>query len=276
MAYIEEEACQLSFVDSFDAAMSNSSMYKKENSNVDPYLVEIKKLYDIYAVQDLEYASTPRIPKIIHQIWLGSSFPEKYIYFQRTWQLQHPDWQYILWTEKEIEEFGLVNKSAYDESTNYGQKSDIARYEILYRMGGLYVDTDFECLKSFDIFHHCFDFYAGTEYGTSFYAFNGLLASAPGNKIIKKCIDSINIHTIYSTDPAWNILYSTGPFLLSNCIKQLLHDPEIGRCVVFPVNYFYPWPYFVADAGYEQNKAWIRPETFAMHHWHVSWNNGSL
>lgn len=272
----EEQSCQPPFVDSFHAAMSNSSKYSEKNANTDSCLIKIRKLYDTYAVQNLGYISTPRIPKIIHQIWLGSPFPEKYIYFQNTWRLHHPDWKYILWTEKEIEEFGLVNKEAYDESTNYGQKSDIARYEILYRMGGLYVDTDFECLKNFEILHHCFDFYAGTEYGTSFYAFNGLIASVPGNKILKKCIDTINIHVKHSASLSWNILHTTGPLFFSDCIRKLINDPEIGRCVIFPVNYFYPWPYFEADKGYEENKVWIRPETFAMHHWHVSWNNGDL
>ena len=164
----DEPPCQLPFVDNFHTAMSNSPRYTEKNAEADPYWSGVKKLYDTYAVQDLQYAVTPRIPKIIHQVWLGSPFPEKYSYFQSTWQTFHPDWEYILWTEKEIEEFGLVNQAAYDESTNYGQKSDIARYEILYRMGGLYVDTDFECFKNFDILHHCFDFYTGTGFGSLF------------------------------------------------------------------------------------------------------------
>ncbi|GAI63343.1 unnamed protein product, partial [marine sediment metagenome] len=149
----DEKSYPSPFIDNFHAAMSNSPRYVEKFANADPYWLGIKKLYNTYAIQDLRYAHAPRIPKIIHQIWLGSPFPEKYAYFQSTWQLHHPDWEYKLWTEKEIEEFGLTNKAAYDESTNYGQKSDIARYEILYRIGGLYVDTDFECFNNFDLFH---------------------------------------------------------------------------------------------------------------------------
>ncbi len=273
-AEFSETQIQSPFVENFHAAMSNSPRYIEKNAQADPYWLGIKKLYDTHAIQNLEYASGPRIPKIIHQVWIGSPFPEKYIYFQNTWKQYHPDWEYILWTEKEIEEFGLINKVAYDESTNYGQKSDIARYEILYRLGGLYVDTDFECLKSFDILHHCFDFYTGSGFGPLFHAYMGLIGCAPGNRIIKQCMDSINIHTIHNVNPILNILYTTGPYLFANSIKKFLNDPEIERSVVFPVNYFYPLPNLLDNVTYEDTRDWIKPETFAMHHWHVSWNNG--
>ena len=46
-------------------------------------------------------------------------------------------------------------------------------------------------------------------------------------------------------------------------------------CVAFPVGYFYPWPNSAREQNSrEQIKKWIRPETFAIHHWHVSWNEG--
>lgn len=275
--YAGEKNLPSPFIDNFHMAMSNSPRYTEKLANANPHWLAIKKLYDTYAVQDLQYSHTPRIPKIIHQIWLGSEkgeLPEKYNYFQSTWKEHHPDWEYRLWTEKEIEAFGLTNKSAYDESTNYGQKSDIARYEILYRMGGLYVDTDFECLNNFDIFHHCFDFYTGSAFGPSFHAYMGLIGSAPGHKLMKQCIDTINIHVTHHANPALNILFTTGPYLFSDSIRHCLGDPELGRCVIFPVNYFYPLPNLLDNVTYEGTRTWIRPETFAMHHWHVSWNEG--
>ena len=90
--------------------------------------------YNDFWMSGAHYNSEPLIPKIIHQIWLGSSLPEKYKRFQQSWKKYHPDWTYILWSEKEIEEFGLKNKKIYDKTKNLGQKSDIARYEILYRI----------------------------------------------------------------------------------------------------------------------------------------------
>ena len=44
--------------------------------------------------------SKPRIPKIIHQMWIGPhEMPKDMI---QTWIDKNPDWEHILWTEEEI------------------------------------------------------------------------------------------------------------------------------------------------------------------------------
>ena len=42
--------------------------------------------------------------------------------------------------------FDMKNKLAFSQASNWGMKSDILRYEILMKYGGVYVDTDYECL----------------------------------------------------------------------------------------------------------------------------------
>jgi len=86
--------------------------------------------YEHYVAHGLMQRTQVLIPKIIHQIWLGSPLPEKYKQLQKSWLKYHPDWHYYLWTEKEIAAFGLTNQALYDATSNYGEKSDIARYEI--------------------------------------------------------------------------------------------------------------------------------------------------
>jgi len=44
----------------------------------------------------------------------------------------------------------ISNRGALEAARNWGEKSDILRYEILAQFGGLYVDTDFECLAPMD------------------------------------------------------------------------------------------------------------------------------
>jgi mannosyltransferase OCH1-like enzyme len=252
----------------FDAAMTNFVWYRPVWTIEDPAWAQAKRLYNMYVVHDVDYKSQPRIPKIVHHIWLGSPLPELYKKFRQTWMDHHPDWQFMLWTEKEIEEFGLNNKDQYDASINYGQKSDIARYEILYRLGGLYVDTDFVCLRPFDVFHHTLDFYTGLAYSKTFATYNGLIGSEPGNLILKECIETLNIYEEHNCSAEHNILLTTGPFRLAysyaKCAKYS------GRAVAFPINYFYPWPQGEKynDSNLEQ---WYRNETFAIHYWHTSW-----
>jgi mannosyltransferase OCH1-like enzyme len=254
------------FVD-FNQSMSPSAYYN-------PWLIYsradwrlAKRLYDAHIINNFDCSKQPRIPKIIHQIWLGSPLPGKYKKLQQTWREQHSEWQYILWTETEIEQFGLVNQAAYDAATNYGQKSDIARYEILYRMGGLYVDTDFECLQSFDVLHHCCDFFAGIAYGRVVSVYNGLIGAAPGHPILRTCIERIKVGVSHNTSML-GILQSTGPLFFTQCIFDVI-DSCTNRCVLFPVSYFYPLP--EDQRSNPDMRAWVKPESFAIHYWHMSW-----
>lgn len=271
---------QLTTVD-FDQSQEYAGHYNRHQINSP--MRHVRNLYNKHIIDNPEYSVEPRIPKIIHHIWLGSPFPEKYISLRQTWLNNHPDWQCILWTEKEIEEFGLINKKLYDQATNYGEKSDIARYEILYRYGGLYVDTDFECVKPFDPLHHYCDFYAGTEYESPLIIFNGLIGAKKNHPILKKCIESLHSLNSASSHQTNNyskntlmqtIINQTGPYFFTKCVSEYLPTCT-DKTILFPTSYFYPWPHF-----YQQYKTraaiekWIQPETFGIHHWHVSWLDG--
>ena len=80
----------------------------------------------------------------------------------------------------------------YYSEKNIGARADILRMEILYREGGLYIDTDFECLQPeiFDIFNRCYDFYSGITPldGQAYLIANGLIASIPGHPILRAYI----------------------------------------------------------------------------------------
>jgi mannosyltransferase OCH1-like enzyme len=189
---------------------------------------------------------------------------------QQSWRKYHPDWTYILWTDKEIAEFGLVNKKLFDSARNWGQKSDIARYEILCRMGGLYIDTDFECLKSFDILHDSLDFYTccipAKDGGVEI--INALIAACPGHPILKACVNGL--HNVTASTNIWHIIETTGPYFFTKAVFAFL----TGRSVIFPVTYFYPMPAWIASQ--KPNHAdviqrFVKDESFALHWWDCSW-----
>jgi mannosyltransferase OCH1-like enzyme len=120
-----------------------------------------KKLYDKHNPTQIQADSTVKIPKIIHQIWLGSPVPECFKAFMKSWELHHPGWTYILWTDEKVKTLTLYNQDLFDAATNFGEKADILRYELLYFFGGVYADCDQECLRSLDFLHHLYDFYIG-------------------------------------------------------------------------------------------------------------------
>jgi mannosyltransferase OCH1-like enzyme len=102
------------------------------------------------AAREPAAASQPAvIPSVIHRIWLGSSpLPADFERYGSSWREHHPSWEMRLWTDADIAEFGCPE--AFARTRHHGERSDLMRYELLWRYGGLYVDTDMECLRSIE------------------------------------------------------------------------------------------------------------------------------
>lgn len=224
-----------------------------------------KNLYEKNYVANTATDAPYKIPKIIHQIWLGSPFPEKYKHFRETWLQNHPDWEYRLWTEKEIDDFNLTNKDLYDYACNYGEKSDIAKYEIVYRCGGMYVDTDYECYVPFDHLHKAYDFYIGVQpMDTGHVQIGlGLFAARPGHPLLGRTIDAISKKQKIS-EP---IVLRTGPLFFTQLFYHLAPQCE-DKVIALPAGFLYPMGYFEKA---KDKDIWVRPESLANHHWAGSW-----
>lgn len=242
------------------------------DDNVD-WLV-LKTVYEQNRPDVITRNAYPLIPKIIHQIWLGSPLPEQYQKLCDTWRKHHPDWEYRLWTDADIQAFGLVNQELFDQSRNYGHKSDIARYEILYRYGGLYVDTDFECLRAVDDLHYRYAFYTCVLPCTTETA-NGVIGSVPGHPILKACIESVRpVANPYDNN---QIMTASGPQLLTKLFLHAIRAGNNYRVIALPQSYFFPFPaterhaYRAGRITRDQVLATARPETFAVHFWENSW-----
>ncbi|MBI2775496.1 hypothetical protein HYX58_05805 [Candidatus Dependentiae bacterium] len=223
-----------------------------------------------------------RIPKIIHIIWLGSPFPKKYINWMNSWKLYHPDWSIIIWNDEMAKSLHLVNRDLYEKAANYGEASDILRYEILYQFGGLYIDTDYECVKPFDSFHKSADFYGsmmplwGCQAG-EVWLINGILGSKPGHPFLKKLIDSLKDERATYIADRVGILKLTKEFF-----DYLPHDELIS--VAFPSAYFFPYVHSEKPADLHGDwrnafgKKWaeVKNETYAIHWGENSWNAGVI
>lgn len=242
-----------------------------------------RDLYEENKLTNTSIKSRPRIPLIVHQIWLGSPFPEKYKVWQKTWK-SIPGWEYRLWTDKDIEKLDLINKNIYNASKNYGQRSDIARMEILERFGGLYVDVDFECLnpEMFTTLHKAYDFYAGLEPLDlrKISVNNALLASVPGHPILKGYIKKlkarwISFRSAITQKEQDMIIFKTGPAFLSQIFWEYA-DKKGYKNIIFPPTFFYPLGYSQAKyLGYPiapvLKRKTSKPETVAIHWWAGSW-----
>jgi mannosyltransferase OCH1-like enzyme len=216
-----------------------------------------------------DYTYTHKIPKRIHQIWLGSEFPEGYKEWADSWKQLNPDYEYRLWTDADVDELKLPNLKAYKTITNPGPRSDILRYHILNKYGGIYIDTDFECLKSFDDLSYL-EFYTSVGYPSSIEVYPGLMACTPGHPIIKKLvseIDKVNRQTIVNK----GILNTTSSYLFTRIFFEMVKEYQKG-IVAFPPDYFYPYPNNFKGFREINGRSFIKDCSYAIHYWEQSWN----
>jgi inositol phosphorylceramide mannosyltransferase catalytic subunit len=257
---------------SFDESMRKCySIFDELKTHRNPNWRLCRDLYKAYKSKQIQTQDPYIIPKKIHLIWLGSPLPERCQKIVDSWIKFHPDWEVKVWTDADVEPFGMRNKIAFDCSINWGEKSDIWRYEILHRFGGLYIDTDFECVKAFDLIHKSAEFYAGICYESIALLGNSLIGSVPNHPILTKCIEEIRIGP--GDFNATRIQQETGPYHFTRCFMDLAGQFP-GKVVSFPTSYFFPLPPTnrVENGEVEEIKSrWLKPESFAIHYWAVSW-----
>lgn len=197
-----------------------------------------------------------KIPKIIHQLWIGPKpAPTE---FMKTWKEKHPDYDYILWNEDELNKRGFNTElqNRLDEMEEINGKADILRWEILYHYGGIFLDADSICIEKLDnllLLNKCFAGYeneqvrnAGwangmTEYndvlgnthpliatGTMAFTKNHELPKLAINWIKKNCV-SVN----KTNKRAWR---TVGPGLLT----RLYFSKKWNDITILPSYYFLP------------------------------------
>lgn len=108
--------------------------------------------------------------KKIHYVWLGGNYPPPSVkYCVNTWRKFCPDYEIVEWSEKnfDIDSFVWVREAVANKK--YAFASDFIRLYVLEKYGGIYVDTDVECMKPVEGILDA-DFVCGIEnfhYGTS-------------------------------------------------------------------------------------------------------------
>jgi inositol phosphorylceramide mannosyltransferase catalytic subunit len=218
------------------------------------------------------------IPPIIHFVWLGSPLPAPRQEIIDTWRRLHPSWKIKVWTDDEAKAFPFRNLKAFEAAKNYGEKADIFRYEILFLYGGVYADTDVECLRPFDILCKSCDFFSGLS--ADHFLGNALMGAAPRHPIIKRLLDSIKPGP--GDNDQKRITSSTGPVAYTKLFFSTIVNFR-GKAVIFPPSYFYPFTlsehYQRPAISCEEMKKYIHPESMAIHYWMGSWiekNNSPL
>ncbi len=91
------------------------------------------------------------IPKVIHFCWFGGKpYPKIVKNCISSWKKYCPEYEIKLWNEQNYD----LRKSPWLESASNSRHwafvSDYARLDIIYREGGIYLDTDVELVRNLD------------------------------------------------------------------------------------------------------------------------------
>lgn len=192
------------------------------------------------------------IPRILHHIWLGPDpLPEQFAQYVETWRQHHPAWELHLWTEGTLPP-DLERREVYERLRMPAERSDILRLELLWRLGGVYVDTDFECLRPIDPLLDGVDLFAayfkydpaaGEERIN-----NAIVGAVPQHPVLRRALDEIRPQDVHGFSK-----HVAGPFFLDRIFKG-------GGATLLPRKLFYP--------------AWTeRDEAVAYHHMARSWKD---
>ena len=218
-------------------------------------------LMDCDIVRDDHY----EIPKVLHYCWFGHNpIPERYKEWMKSWKKYCPDYEIVEWNEDNYD----VNQNEYMaeayEAKKWGFVPDYARLDIIYKYGGIYLDTDVEIVCNLDELLHQKAFVGfQDEYAVSL----GLgFGSIPKNPIFAQLRDDYN-QIQFKINGKYNLIaspkYQTERLILCglepNGKFQQLQDLN-----VYPKVFFSPMNHY-------NRKVMMNDNTFMIHHFDGSW-----
>lgn len=221
--------------------------------------------YNLTALRNRGISMEERIPRIIHQIWIGGQLPDAFKDLCESWKFYHTSrgWLYKLWTDEDVQKMTLHNQRFFDETDSPGVRSDLMKWEIIYNFGGFYLDVDFECLKPLDPLL-VYDFVTAIQPLDGFFVQLGaaFYGARPHHPILAHCIETIKDDWHHKGAPT-----KTGPVHYTKSFFAVAgRDGNID--IALPASYAYPLG--AQEKSYQYQK-WVDEGAYAIHHWAKSW-----
>lgn len=209
------------------------------------------------------------IPKVIHYCWFGRNpKPRSVKKCIKSWKKRCPGYEIIEWSEDNYDvSRNLYMKQAYD-AKKWGFVPDFARLDIIYRYGGIYLDTDVELLKNIDRLLDD-DFFCGFELNSKgATAALGLgFGAVKEHPLVRKLMSTYDTLHFIGQDGSLNLTPS--PNYTSQTLVScgfVLEDvtQRIGRDVVYASEVLSPLFFPTGEIVMTEN-------TLSIHHYDASW-----
>lgn len=216
------------------------------------------------------------IPKFIHQTAKTAELDERSARLQAIVRKLHPDWTYKLWTDADNDAFVRAEYPAfYPVFAGFPKnimRADVIRYLLMDKLGGLYLDTDYEMLRPFDWLDHTavVAWESDDDRGPNTRQLgNALFAATPGHVYFRRLIEALAAHG--PPPPDADVLSTTGPAFITAVYRAMPAD-EQAQVTLAPRAVFNPPMWNSRDYQALVND----PTVYGIHHCYGSWRQYSL
>jgi mannosyltransferase OCH1-like enzyme len=162
-----------------------------------------------------------KIPLNIFQTWHTTDLPAKMKESVESLKLNNPEFNHYLYDDNDCREFikkyyKLDTLEAYDALIPGAYKADLWRYCVLYKLGGVYLDVKYQCVRGFKLItlmdeeHFVRDHFDDLK---TLAVYNAFMVCLPGNEILLKCINKV-IYNVKNNIYSNSSLGITGPHMM--------------------------------------------------------------
>jgi hypothetical protein len=169
----------------------------------------------------------------------------------------HPDWEMVTYRDPIDPSAFPLTGHAWPACRHPAQMAGLLRLEALYLQGGIWVDSDVECYRSFEPLRSVPCFVAWEDHRT---VPDAIIGAEAGHAAIKACLDQATRAVLAGEDP-WH----SGPGVLTSLL------PGRRDVLLLPPGSLYPyhWTRKEVERGLDHKTS--QPWAFAAHHWRASW-----
>lgn len=240
-----------------------------ELNHTEGYIIPMMQIYEQQSAEKIsvsKFREKQIIPKTIHYCWFGKKempgFLQKCV---DSWRSVCPGYEIICWNEDNYDVSRIPYMEEAFEKKKYGFVTDVARLDILYRYGGIYIDTDVTLLRNLDGLLYQ-DAFTGVEKWGNINT-GGCCGAVKHHLMIKKMLDYRSGFHFMREDGSLNIetngWYETMPFLKAGMRVDNTMQ-RIEDVTIYPSGVFHPYDYMSCESHLEEY-------TYAIHHFYGGW-----
>lgn len=182
------------------------------------------------------------------------------------------NYNFIFWDDELINSTKILSyeiNDFYTNDYNVALKTDLIRFQILSKIGGIYVDIDTEPIRKMPDEFLKYKFFAGYQPNNEVNI--ALMGSQPYNdlalnytsQMLTNIKNNQKIHG-FLTNEIWKI---TGPEAFTDFLKPYFQNDKFK---FFPTEYFYPYSWLEKN---KKNNDFHNefPNCYSVHHWDHEW-----